>query len=151
MDFQTPEWVCRYMVDLLPAQKIKAVLEPTPGEGNIVKELLRREIYSITAAQDFFAVTGRYDAIVMNPPFTPMALGYEILYRVMDMSDVVIALMPWLTIINSEQRTRDIIGFGLKSITHLPRSVFPGSRVQTCILSMVKGYSGRTLFLTTRK
>jgi type I restriction-modification system DNA methylase subunit len=83
----------------------------------------------------------------MNPPFSPMTLGYQILYNCINMSDNIIALMPWLTIINSERRTKKIIDFGLKSITHLPRNIFPGSRVQTCILEIKKGYSGDIKFI----
>ena len=82
----------------------------------------------------------------MNPPFTPMKVGYEILYDCMDMTDNIIALMPWLTMINGAKRTKDIIDYGLKSITHLPRKVFNGARVQTCILHMERGYNNDTLF-----
>ena len=89
----------------------------------------------------------RYDWVVMNPPFTPMKKGYQILYECMEMSDNIIALMPWLTIINGQKRTADIMEFGLVSITHLPRSIFKGARVQTCIMQMRKGYKGRTEFL----
>jgi hypothetical protein len=62
----------------------------------------------------------------------------------MEMSDNIIALMPWLTMINGAKRTKDIMDFGLVSITHLPRKVFDGSRVQTCILEMRRGYTGKT-------
>lgn len=144
MDFQTPDWVCEYMCGLLPLFRM-TVLEPTPGEGNLVKALRRHGHYAV-APNQFYKVSGWFDAVVMNPPFTPMKTGYEILERVMGMSHLIIALMPWLTIINSEQRTHDIKSFGLKSVTHLPRSVFPGSRVQTCLLEMNYGYTGKTLF-----
>ena len=139
------------MVGILPGSGIKTVLEPTPGAGNIVKELRGYNKYDICAPNEFWDIDGRFDAVVMNPPFTPMVTGYKILYRVMEMSDIIVALMPWLTIINSEKRTRDIVGFGLKSITHMPRSVFPGSRVQTCILNMAKGYDDDTMFLTIQE
>ena len=138
MEFQTREDVCRYMVSLLPDGAC-TVLEPTPGEGNLVRAL---EGYEVTAPGEFWDVSGWFDAVVMNPPFTPMKEGYRILYAVMDMSDVIIALMPWLTLINSQGRTRGVVGFGLRSVTHLPRSVFPGARVQTCVLQMERGYSG---------
>lgn len=148
MEFQTQESVCKYMVSLIPAG-VSTVLEPTPGKGNLVRAL---NGYQVTAPSEFWDVSGRFDAIVMNPPFTPMEQGYRILYAVMEMSDIIIALMPWLTIINSEKRTSDIEGYGLKSVTHLPRSAFKGSRVQTCILEMQKGYEGvKSLrFLTSR-
>ena len=145
MDFQTPEIVCEYMSSMVP-YNAGSILEPTAGEGNLVKSLFGKGI--ITAPEDFFLLPKqRFDWIVMNPPFTPMALGYKILYECMSMSDNIIALMPWLTMINGTKRTKDIMDYGLVSITHLPRTVFKGSRVQTCVLQMTKGYTGKTEFI----
>ena len=142
MHFQTPPNICNYMVNMLP-DGIQTVLEPTPGEGNLVKALSN---YTVTAPSNFWAVHGTYDAIVMNPPFTPMNLGYKILFSCMEMSDNVIALMPWLTLINSERRTKYLMDYGLKSVTHLPRSTFKGSRVQTCILELKRGWDEQCIF-----
>jgi type I restriction-modification system DNA methylase subunit len=144
-NFQTPLWAVKYMISLVPAG-VHSVLEPTPGLGNIVRELENQ--YQVTAPSDFWDVSDRFDAIVMNPPFTPMKMGYEILYKCMEMSDNIIALMPWLVMINSEKRTKDIMNFGLKSITHLPRKTFAGARVQCCVLAMSKGWNGITKFKT---
>lgn len=103
--------------------------------------------YDVTAPEDFFKMKQkRFDCIVMNPPFTPMIKGYEILFACMKMSDVVIALMPWLTIINSEKRAKELKEYGVASIAHLPRKVFPGSRVQTCIIELHKGYKEKSIF-----
>ena len=140
MDFQTPPLICDYMVGFLPPH-VETVLEPTPGQGNLVRALRG---YRVTAPTEFWAVEGYFDAVVMNPPFSPMTEGYRILYAVMEMAEIVIALMPWLTLINAESRTSKIRSFGLKSVTHLPRSAFPGSRVQTCVLEMQKGYTGES-------
>lgn len=141
-NFQTQERECNLMVSMLPKGIIR-VLEPTPGEGNLVRAL-RKNGCRVIAPDNFWNISGRFEAIVMNPPFTPMKTGYAILYQTMQMSDIIIALMPWLTIINSNKRTLDIKAFGLKSVTHLPRDAFPGSRVQTCILNMCKGFTGET-------
>ncbi len=126
------------------------ILEPTPGKGKLVKEL---EQYGTVITPDDFNKfeDEKFDWIVMNSPFSPMKEGYNILYRCMNMTDNIIALMPYLTIINGEKRTQDIMNWGLKSITHLPRSTFKGSRVQTCILEMKKGYTGDTIFKTLPK
>ncbi len=142
--FQTPEHVCIYMASFLP-QNAGSILEPTPGKGNLVKALTS---YGTIVAPDNFNELDKnwFDWIVMNPPFTPMKQGYEILYKCMDMTDNIIALMPYLAIINGEKRTNDIMQWGLKSITHLPRSTFKGSRVQTCILEMKRGYNENTIF-----
>jgi len=143
MDFQTPMNICEYMVSMLPLG-VKTVLEPTAGMGNLVRALEAGN-YEIDAPIDFFSSTLRkYDAVVMNPPFSPMLHGYKILYECMEISGLIIAIMPWLTIINSEKRTKDIMEYGLKSLVHLPRSTFKGARVQTCIMEMSKGYRGIT-------
>jgi len=131
------------MTSLIKVKKC-LILEPTPGEGNLVK-ILEKNGHSVIAPKDFYKLSdSHYDYIVMNPPFTPMKKGYEILYKCMEWSDNIIALMPWLTIINSKNRTNKIKNFGLKSITHLPREVFPGSRVQCCILEMQKKHNSST-------
>ena len=140
-DFQTPIWCCRLMRSLIPPG-CRTVLEPTPGEGNLVSVLGGLEV---TAPVDFWGLPdGHWDCTVMNPPFSPMEQGYRILYRCMGMSSNLVALMPWLTMINSGKRTVDIKRFGLVSVTHLPRSTFKGARVQCCLLQMAKGYTGAT-------
>lgn len=149
MDFQTPPEVCNYMAGILDKyDDLYTILEPTPGGGNLV-EALKLKNYPVTVPPidlDFFDFPSdsRFHAIVMNPPFTPMKRGYDILYKCMEMSDIIIALMPWLTLINSKKRTKDIYNFGLASVTHLPRDVFLGSRVQTCILEMDRDHEGKT-------
>lgn len=143
-NFQTPESICKYMASFLP-QNAGTILEPTPGKGNLSSAL--KSFGEVFEPEDFFHMEKKkFDWIVMNSPFSPMKQGYEILYKCMEMSDNIIALMPYLTIINGEKRTEDIMRWGLKSITHLPRSTFKGSRVQTCILEMKKGFEGETAF-----
>ncbi|MFH0903855.1 MAG: hypothetical protein V1854_01530 [Methanobacteriota archaeon] len=145
-NFQTPEWVCEIMVDLIPGQP-ETILEPTPGTGNLVNAIGKRlssTIYSPERFEEFNKE--RVDCIVANPPFTPMSKGYQLLENLFDRSDNIIILMPWLALINSEQRTKSYIEHGLKRIVHLPRNAFKGSRVQTCILVFEKGYQGDIIF-----
>jgi hypothetical protein len=144
-NFQTPQYICEYMSSFVP-ENSGMILEPTPGKGHLVNELNRKG--TVITPINFYNMDLdiKFDWIVMNPPFTPMKQGYDILYKCMDMTDNIIALMPYLTIINGEKRTNDIMNYGLKSITHLPRSVFKGSRVQTCILEMKRGWKNETIF-----
>lgn len=149
MEFQTPEWVCGIMAKMISELIIfpETILEPTPGAGNLVKAIDRRYPSSIIYTPvDFFKFDEKVDCVVGNPPFTPMKVGYDILSRCFELSDNIIFLMPWLALINSEKRTKKYISKGLKKIIHLPRSAFPGSRVQTCILIFQKGYRGDIIF-----
>ena len=148
MDFQTPEDVAAYMVNLLPHFYKQRVLEPTPGSGNIVRAISKKGFIPVVPEGNFWDMTHneKYAGVVMNPPFTPMAKGYKYLYRCMELSDNVIALMPWLTLINGEKRTKDIFNYGLVSVTHLPRNIFKGSRVQCCILQMQLNWNLGTNF-----
>ena len=144
--FQTPKKVCQYMASLIPDnKKVHTILEPTKGQGNIVKELMTK-CKHIIAPDNFFDINKnqRFDYIVMNPPFTPMKIGYDILFKCMEMSDNIIALMPWLVLINGTKRTDHLFNYGLKSVTHLPRNIFKNTRVQCCILELKKGYKGKT-------
>lgn len=159
-EFQTPPPVCKYMVGMIP-KGAKKILEPTKGIGNIVNELSG---YEVTAPDDFFLLdrNQRFDAIVMNPPFTAksaflenahetfeekgMKFGYYILTECMKMSDNVIALMPWFTLSDSDVRLRFLRDFGMKSLTPLPRKTFQYARIQTVIIELEKGYKGDCLF-----
>ncbi|MES2779931.1 MAG: hypothetical protein V4651_08565, partial [Bacteroidota bacterium] len=113
--FQTPDSVCRYMASFLPVNA-GDILEPTPGRGNLVRALQDKgTVHAPENLRDLERDV--FDWVVMNPPFTPMSMGYEILFRCMEMTDHVVALMPYLAIINSEKRLARIMDYGLRSIT----------------------------------
>lgn len=148
-DFQTPAWVCDYMASLIYGDN-GTILEPTPGNGNLIKAIRKQHPTAniITPDGDFLDMPVRkVSAVVANPPFTPMSLGYEMLDRFFEFSGDVIVLMPWLTVINSEKRLNQLKAHGLFKIVHLPRRVFEGSRVQTCILVFGEGCRGEILFV----
>jgi type I restriction-modification system DNA methylase subunit len=157
-EFQTPIEVCKYMASLIPAG-VRTVLEPTPGIGNLVAQLSG---YEVTTPKDYFELdkSKRFDCVVMNPPFSSksafnvlehlnksgMQLGYHILIECMNMSDNVIALMPWFTLSDSDVRLRAIKKYGLKSLTALPRKTFEYVRIQTVVIELQKGYKAETAF-----
>jgi len=156
-EFQTPPVVAEYMKSLIP-EGVVSILEPTPGEGNILNLLSN---YQVTAPANFFALDPqRFDCIIMNPPFSMkyaygvpedlnmngMRLGYHILLQCMKMSDHVIALMPLFTISDSDVRLRYLKQFGLKSITILPRKTFKYVRIQTAVFELIKGWQEPTVF-----
>lgn len=155
--YQTPIEVCKYMASLIPAG-VETVLEPTPGEGNLVSVL---DGYTVTAPKDFFLMKKlAFDCVIMNPPFSSksaygmpdylqnsgMRIGYDILFSCMEMSNNIIALMPWFTISDSDVRMRFLKKFGMISITVLPRKTFNYAKIQTCVLQLQRGYSGTTEF-----
>ena len=100
----------------------------------------------------------------MNPPFSSksadmrnapenieargMKLGYHILRECMEMSDNIIALMPWFTISDSDVRLRYLKNYGIKSLTALPRKTFEYARIQTVVIELEKGYQSETIFKT---
>jgi hypothetical protein len=143
MQFQTPDWVCDIMVNQCTCNP-KTILEPTPGEGNLVNALKKQfPDAKITAPNNYFELPfQRFDAVVTNPPFSPMKTGYQMLEGMFYRSDNIIALMPWMSLINSEKRYQLYQKNGLKQVIHLPRKAFPASRVQCCILVFEKGYDG---------
>lgn len=160
-DFQTPPCVAKYMASLVPAG-VKTILEPSAGKGNLVKEITSIVPWQlITAPLNFFEMDfKRFDCVIMNPPFSSkyaygvpadiehrgMRLGYYFLTKCMEMSDNVIALMPWFTISDSDVRLRFMKNWGLKSITALPRKTFQYARIQTCVFELQKGFEGETIF-----
>lgn len=157
-DFQTPPNVAAYMATLLPKGVI-TVLEPTPGQGNLVRAL---EGYNVIAPDDYWKIdkSMRVDAVVANLPFSSktfincppeyegkgMIVAYEQLKVLMQMSDNLIMLMPWFTISDSDVRLRMLKRFGLISVTALPRKTFDYARIQTCVLQLQKGFKGETIF-----
>lgn len=159
-EFQTPAKLCEYMASLVPVDAV-TVLEPTPGDGNLVNELAKK--YKVTAPEDFFQMErSTFDCVVTNPPFSikyaygmpdeinkkGSQVGYHILKSCMQMSNTIIALLPWFIITNSEKRMNEIKSWGLKSVCVVPRRWFPGSRASNCILFLEKGYCGK-IELTT--
>lgn len=160
-EFQTPPALAKYMASLVP-QECEIVLEPTPGEGNLLRALEAKD-FTALAPYDFFEMKPeKFDCVVMNPPFSieytyglppelckkGFQVGYHILKSCMEMSDTIIALLPWFIITNSEKRMKEIKAWGLKMVCVVPRRWFPGSRASNCILVLEKGYSGK-IELTT--
>ena len=159
-DFQTPTNVSKYMVKLIP-EWVKTVCEPTPGIGNIVKEL-KLNNYEVTAPDDWWLLDKKikFDAIIGNLPFSSttffncpseyegkgMVVAYEQMKVIMQMTDNIILLMPWFTISDSDVRLRMLKRWGLISVTALPRKTFQYARIQTVVLQMQKGYHGPTEF-----
>lgn len=164
-NFQTPAEICDYMVSMIPDNAI-SVLEPTPGMGNLIAALEKKQKFEITAPEDFFLLNKlkKYDVVLANPPFSSktafignapidvdiqgMKLGYFILKELMKLSDNVIALMPWFTLSDSDVRMRFLRDFGIKSITPLPRKTFQYARIQTVIIELERNYPGKTEFKT---
>lgn len=141
--YQTPLDVCEYMAGLI-LPSCRTVLEPTPGEGRLVSAIRRRG-FTVIAPERFEDINpfDHFDATCMNPPFIK-SIENQFLLAAMEMSDQVIALLPWFSLVNSDSRTRKIVEYGLRSVTHLPRKTFPKIRVQPCILNMERGYRGPT-------
>lgn len=156
-NWQTPPPVCRYMASFIkPAtNRFVSVLEPTPGAGQLLAAISdtkgvapyfpggNGDFWKMNHYSGLLEKERKYDYVVMNPPFTPMALGFEFLEACMKLSDNIICLLPWFILINSDRRFEAIRKFGLKSVTHLPRKTFPSNRIQCVVMELKKGHTGK--------
>jgi hypothetical protein len=70
------------------------------------------------------------------------------LQKSMEMSNNVIAIMPWFTLSDSDVRLRFLKAYGIKSLTALPRKTFEYVRIQTVIIELQKYYKEETIFKT---
>jgi hypothetical protein len=132
-DYQTPPYFCDFMVSKAPV--CKNYLEPSPGAGNLVAAIKRAHPNAnITVPKnDFFKMQAREIldcCVIMNPPFTPMALGYQFLITAFSYSLDIVAIMPMFLITNSAARQEQLFKIGLSELVVLPRCIFRGTRIQ---------------------
>lgn len=155
--FQTPPDVAAAMLALADREPA-TILEPCSGRGTLVAAAKaafpRAEITSIeldeeycreqaaaglrVAQSDFFSLptpSRKYDLVVANPPHSPMAVGYRMMDRLRDFADRMIVIMPWLWLINAQSR-HERWRPHVRNAVHLPRSAFPGARIQTAIFDI---------------
>lgn len=162
-NFQTPTKVADHMAKMAHQSQPKkteliefpycSVLEPTPGKGHLIWALNNLSYgFSVYGPGncDFWESWGmrdrRFDFVVMNPPFFPIKDMERFVIKAMELSDRIIMLLPWSYIINSQRRLNVLKEFGMVSITSLPRETFPGARIQTCIIHLVKAHREATIF-----
>jgi hypothetical protein len=140
VNFQTPPYLCNFIAEVVKQSlgPDELIVEPTPGAGNMVAALRAGGFQRVEYPPgDFFKwlPSAGPAAIVGNPPWSPMTKAYEILFRCLDMNPrLVVMVMPWMTLLNSDSRIQKLAAKGLNSIIALPRSVFPGIRAGCCIL-----------------
>lgn len=133
MDYQTPPYFCDFMVSKAP--RCQNYLEPSPGAGNLVAAIKRRYPDSTitTPIDDFLMMPGKEIpncCVIMNPPFTPIIVGYHHLLHAFSFSLDIVALMPMYLLINSLRRQEQLFQLGLRELVVLPRCIFRGTRVQ---------------------
>ena len=103
----TPDWVARDMVEFFkPSGRI---LEPSCGDGAILKYLPDADWCEIEKGRDFFAQTEYYNWMVGNPPYRLLKkwLEHTFLY-----SDNSLYLIPMNSPFNSMERMRIILEYG---------------------------------------
>ncbi len=141
-NFQTPPYLCAFLVEELACQlpPPARILEPTPGPSrNLVTALAQRgyEVVPPARGEDywqFIKTAGSFDAAACNPPFSPATVGYAIIADVLRRTQLVVTVLPWVSVTNSDRRTAFYLEQGLFRIVHLPRRTWPGSRTQTAVL-----------------
>jgi hypothetical protein len=151
-NFHTPQVVAEKMAFMayMLCDKLEAVLEPCPGIGQLADALAKEFELVFMPIADYWDMKHLpdvvYDAVVLNPPFSPVKEIERFVMDAMERSKIVIALLPWTYIVNSERRLKVLQDFGLRTVISLPRKTFPGCRVQVCIIELEKGHEGPTYF-----
>jgi len=156
--FQTPADVADRMAALAATERPRRILEPCSGRGVLVSAARRTfpnaEITSVeisegycreqrkagfrVARRDFFEMSPpdrKYDLVLANPPHSPMVVGYKMMDQLAEFSDRMVVIMPWLWLINSQAR-HEKWRKRIRTAIHLPRSTFPGARIQTAIFDI---------------
>jgi hypothetical protein len=108
----TPDWVARDMVSFFkPSGRI---LEPSAGDGAILKYLPGADWCEIEQGRDFFACQEQYDWIVGNPPFVQKL---EWMRRSMMLADNIVYILPCNSLFNSSAMMLDVKEWG--GIVHM--------------------------------
>lgn len=160
-NFQTPKPVAEYMMRM--AKKywdqhkeypgdMAEVLEPTPGEGNLIKAGNDHgfTMYGPGSDQDYWnswvyqQKPNYFDMVIMNPPFNPHTEMTCFMEDAMNKAPYVVALLP-VNSITSHKKLTLFMNYGLASVTMLSRNTFP-NKVAVCILELKNGHSGITTF-----
>lgn len=108
----TPIYLCRAIVKhFRPTGKI---LEPCKGSGNFLKIMPKADWCEITKGKDFLTISGHWDWIITNPPYSKYR---AFLNKAMEIADNIV----FLQLVNAtfyRARLRDMwkAGFGIKEI-----------------------------------
>lgn len=103
----TPDWVARDMVEFFkPSGRI---LEPSSGDGAILKYLPGADWCEIEKGRDFFSCVSTYDWIVGNPPYTTLS---KFTRHAFGIADNIVFLIPSNKCFNSDKFTKDIYIWG---------------------------------------
>jgi len=108
----TPDWVARDMVDFF--KPTGRILEPSAGDGAILKYLPGADWCEIEQGRDFFAVTEHYDWIFGNPPYSVFSRW---LGRSMEIADNILYLIPLTRLFNSGYFIKRVAEYG--GISHM--------------------------------
>jgi hypothetical protein len=103
----TPDNVAFDMVTFF--QPTGKILEPSKGDGALLKYLPGADWCEIESGRDFFNVSNRYDWIVGNPPYSIFA---DWLRHSFKLADNVVYLIPIIRCWVSSRIIKDIRAFG---------------------------------------
>lgn len=136
----TPDIVARDMVSYF--QPTGRILEPSKGDGAILRYLPGADWCEIAEGVDFFACTRRYDWIVGNPPYSIFA---DWLRHSFTLADDILYLIPIIRCWVSSRIIKDIRAFGgIKTIVVYNESNFRTWSINFAIgaVHFQRGYQG---------
>lgn len=136
---QTPAYLAKGIVDHF--NPTGTILEPCCGDGSFLDAMPSADWCEITKGRDFFEVTGHWDWIITNPPYSQYRAFFN---KAMDVADNIV----FLQLINAtfyKARLRDMVnkGFRINEILLLdtPRE-FPQFGFQLGCVYYQKDYMG---------
>ena len=136
----TPDNVACDMVSLF--QPTGRILEPSKGDGAILRYLPGADWCEISEGKDFFACTRRYDWIFGNPPYSIFA---DWLRHSFTLADDIVYLIPIIRCWVSSRIIKDIQAFGgIKMIAVYDESNFRDWSINFAIgaVHFRRGYTG---------
>jgi len=177
--FPTPEPLVKRMLDLAQIKDGDRVLEPSAGSGSIadavreahpdasldvveiaplLRELLTAKGHNLVG-RDFLEVRGRWDKIVMNPPFERMQDVDHVrhAYDLLSSGGRAVSIISASPFFRNDKKAREfrewLSGVGYTQIELGPGALAPHTNVNACIVVLNKrrvrlrpAYSGLPLF-----
>lgn len=164
--YPTPNKIAEYMCNLAQLDGESVVLEPSCGTGAIadviwsyqpkslyaielnveLQDTLTNKQYNVCCGVDFLTVSGQWNRIIMNPPFTKGQDIQHVLHAFNQLAPngILVAIVGASCMFNSDKKSirfREFLARNNATIEKLPAGTFKqsGTMVETYLIRIQKG------------